>query len=551
MSAELPEKTFDFVIIGSGFGGSVSAMRLAEKGYSVLVLERGKLYKDEDFAKSNWIFWKYLYNPALRSFGVFQISFLSGMLIMHGAGVGGGSLGYANVLMEPEDKLFEAPAWKDLADWKQVLRPHYEAAKYMLGVMTNPFLGPADKNMQIIAEQIGVQETFAPTEVGVFFGEPGTEGKPFPDPFYGGKGPERHACNYCGGCMIGCRYNAKNTLPKNYLYFAEKWGTEIRSEAQVTDIRPLPEGESDGARYEVEYQRSTALLFKGRQVVRAKNVVLSAGVMGTLKLLFHCRDTTKSLKDISPNLGRIVRTNSEALTGAIARKTDIDYSQGIAIGSIIKADEVTRIEPTRYPAGSGLIRLLAWPLLNSDKPALNRIAQLLWIIISRPLDTIYGMLMPKWAERITILLTMQTEDNMMTVRYKRNLWSLFRKGLAAAGDDEFSVPTKIEIGHKVTHLLAEEMDGSPAGSIAESIFGMPTTAHIMGGCPMGHSAEEGVIGLDCQVFNYPGLYVVDGSIMPANPGINPSLTITALAEYALHQVPVKEGEKMTDKPLGY
>ena len=543
-------ETYDFVIIGSGFGGSVSAMRLTEKGYKVLVLERGKRFEDNDFAKSNWAFWKYLWNPAIRSFGVFQMSLLDGMLILHGSGVGGGSLGYSNVLMEPEDKIFETPGWKDLTDWKKTLRQHYETAKRMMGVTPNPLITRTDENLREIAVELGVEDTFSATDIGVFFGEDGMEGEPYPDPYFGGKGMERNACNFCGGCMVGCRYNSKNTMMKNYLYFAEKWGAEIRDESMVQNIRPLPEGEPDGARYEVIYRRSTAVVFKPQKQVRAKNVILSAGVLGTLKLLYKCKDITKSLPNLSSNLGKMVRTNSEALTGAMARKFDIDYSKGVCIGSIIQADEVTRVEPVRYPAGSGLIRLLSWPLFRSDRKGIERLPKLIWTMISHPIDTLRVIFLPKWAERTTILLTMQTEDNRMTVSHGRSIWTLFRKGLVTKMDEGKVIPTRIDISHEITNRLADNMDGIPAGSIAESLFGTPTTAHIMGGCPMGRTAEDGFIDTNCEVFNYSGLYVVDGSIMPANPGINPSLTITALAEYAMSQMPVKDGYQMKGTPLG-
>lgn len=528
---------YDYVIIGSGFGGSVSAMRLAEKGYSVLVLERGKRFKDEDFAESNWQFWKYLFNPALRSFGIFQMSLLNGMLILHGAGVGGGSLGYANVLMVPEDKLFANPAWSELADWKSVLAPHYATARRMLGVTPNPLLTHADHNLHQIALQLGAEHTFAPTEVGVFFGPEGEEAQEKPDPYFDGAGPVRTTCQFCGGCLVGCRYNAKNTLPKNYLYFAEQLGVEVRPEAQVADIQPLAEGQPDGARYALEYFNPTRLFNKSRTKVRARNVIVAAGVMGTLKLLFRCRDVTGSLPDLSPALGNQLRTNSEALTGATAYRDETDFSNGIAISSVFQADPTTRVEPVRYPAKSGLIRLLAWPLIESERPALQRLGQLIKRLVTRPRDLFASLFKPKWSERTTILLTMQTEDNMVNVRLGRNPWTFFRRGLVFEKGHRESVPAKIEIAHKITHQLAKRMDGAPVGSVAETVLGMPTTAHLMGGCPIGRDAKRGVVGLDFQVFNYPGMYVVDGSIMPANPGINPSLTITALAEYAMSQIP--------------
>jgi len=537
------KKTYDYIIIGSGFGGSVSALRLAEKGYSVLVLERGKRYRDEDFAKSNWAFWKYLYNPALRSFGIFQMSLLNGMLILHGAGVGGGSLGYANVLMEPEDKLFNAPAWKDLADWKAVLKPHYQTARQMLGVTANPLMTTPDHYLHEIAASLDAEDTFGPTDVGIFFGERAAgEGDLIPDPFFGGEGPARNTCTYCGGCLVGCRYNAKNTLPKNYLYLAEKQGVEVRPLAQVHAIHPLPinpSGQPDQARYELHYHNPTRILAKGSTAVRGRNVIVAAGVMGTLKLLFQCREVSKTLPNLSPTLGNNVRTNSEAITGATAYQEGDDLSKGVAISSIFQADPVTRIEPVRYPAGSGLIRLLAWPLIDSDRPALQRFGQLLKKMLTRPRDLFVSLFKRGWAERTTILLVMQTEDNMVNVRLGRSSWTFFRRGLVFEKGHKETIPAKIEIGHTVTKSLAQKMDGVSVGSIAETLLGMPTTAHIMGGCPIGHSAEDGVVGLDFQAHNYPGLYIVDGSIMPANPGINPSLTITALAEYAMSHIEAK------------
>ena len=308
-------EALDYVVIGSGFGGSVSAMRLVEKGYSVLVLERGKRFRDDDFAMTNWRVWKYLWLPPLRCFGILQITAFRNVVVLHGCGVGGGSLGYANVLMEPDDKLFDAPAWRDLADWKTILKPHYETAKRMLGVARNPKLWPADHVLEGIAGELGRSDTFRPTNVGAFFGP---EGEDVPDPYFGGEGPTRAGCQHCGGCMVGCRYNAKNTTVKNYLYFAEKWGAEVRAECEVTDIRPLPTGQADGARYEVVFRRPTAL-HRGTQRVRARNVQVSAGAIGTLKLLLRCRDVTRSLPNISQRLGDRVRTNNEALLGVVGR----------------------------------------------------------------------------------------------------------------------------------------------------------------------------------------------------------------------------------------
>lgn len=542
MNANPPSETFDFVVIGSGFGGSVSAMRLTEKGYGVLVLERGKRFRDEDFARSNWEVWKYLWLPALRCFGILQISLMRGVMILHGSGVGGGSLGYANVLMEPDDRLFEAPAWRDLADWRAVLRPHYEAARRMLGVTRNPRWWPADRVMEAIASDMGRAGAVQPTEVGVFFGEDGKPGEEVADPYFGGEGPARRGCGHCGGCMVGCRHNAKNTLVKNYLFFAEKWGAQVRAECEVRDIRPLAEEEPAprGARYEISYVRSTGIGPSTIQKVRARNIVVAAGVLGTLGLLFRCRDLTGSLPKLSPRLGDMVRTNNEALLGAIDRSDRVDYSQGVAITSVFPADEVTRVEPVRYPAGSSLMRFMSAPLIEGGSLLPVRWLKSLWELVRHPLDAVQTYLLPGWASRTTIVLVMQTEDNHMRFRLGRSMFTLFRRGLVSVPDAERAIPAQIDIGHRVTRAFAEKIQGIAAGSVTEGLLNLPTTAHILGGCPMGRDESLGVVGLDCQVFNYPGLYVVDGSIVPANPGINPSLTITALAEYAMSGIRGKD-----------
>lgn len=538
----LSGEVFDYVVIGSGFGGSVSALRLAEKGYRVLILERGKRFRDQDFARSNWNIFKYLWAPALRCFGILQISPFRDVWVLHGSGVGGGSLGYANVLMRPDSRLFDLPAWRKLANWREVLEPHYAAAERMLGVTQNPRLWPADHLLCDIAEDIGTQATFTPTMVGVYFGNQDEEDVEVPDPYFGGEGPPRAACTHCGACMVGCRHNAKNTLVKNYLYFAEKRGVEIRSECVARDIRPLDGEAADGARFEVIYHSSTAWLLKAEQGVRAKNVILSAGSLGTLNLLFRCRDVTGSLPHLSPRLGDLVRTNSESLLGATSRGRKTDYSQGVAITSIFHADPVTAIEPVRYPAGSSMMRLLSAPLIASGRGILARVLKTVGIIVTHPLDFLRTHILPGWAQRTTILLVMQTEDNYIRLRLGRSLATLFRKRLVSSPDPEHSLPSKIDAGHAVTRRFAEKINGIPAGSVNEGLLNVPITAHILGGCPMGQNVDEGVVGLDCQVHHYPSLYVVDGSIMPANPGVNPSLTITALAEYAMSQIPAKDGK---------
>lgn len=526
-----PPDVYDFVIIGSGFGGSVTAMRLSERGYRVLVLERGKRFEDHDFAPSTWHLRRYLWAPLLRCFGILQVSPFRDVWVLHGSGVGGGSLGYANVLMEPSDALFAAPGWRELADWKTILAPHFATAKRMLGVTPNPRLWPADRVLHEIAKELGRDESFTPATVGTFFGE--REGDEYPDPYFGGEGPARNACRHCGGCMVGCRHNAKNTLRKNYLFFAERRGVEIRAECEVRDIRAL-DGDS-AARYEISYRRSTALFRGGEHAVRAKNVIVAAGTLGTMRLLFRCRDVTRSLSRISPRLGDSVRTNSEAILGSVSRSPDVDYSRGIAITSVMYADDVTSIEPVRYPAGSSAMRFLSGPIVHTRTVA-GRILASIAQLVRHPADFLRTHVMPGWAERATILLVMQTVDNRIRMRLGRSVLTGFKRGLVSLPDATSEARGSSDVGERVTRAFAERTNGIVSGSINEGLFGTPLTAHILGGCPMGRDIESGVVDLDCQVHGYPGLFVVDGSIVPANPGINPSLTITALAEYAAERI---------------
>ena len=533
---------FDYVIIGSGFGGSVSAMRLTEKGYSVLILEKGKRYEDKDFAKTNWQFWRYLWLPFVRAHGILQVSILKGVMVLHGAGVGGGSLGYANVLEVPSDETFATPAWNRNVKWGEVLSPHYEVAKKMLGVARNPKLWKADEVLQQIAEERGMGHTFRATDVGAFFG---AEGVTVADPFFGGEGPERAGCRHCGGCMVGCRFNAKNTLPKNYLYFAEKHGAKIIPESEVIDVRaltssPSPFGRGVGVRggYEITFQSSTSL-FKHKQKVYAKNVIFCAGVMGTMKLLLKLRDIKRSLPNLSPRLGDMVRTNSEALLGAIARKSDINYSEGVSISSIFNADAVTRVEPVRYPNGSSLMRFLGAPLVSDVTNIPARIFRSLTWIFRNPIDFLRAMVFPGWAHNVTILLIMQNVDNHMQLRVGRSPLTLFRRGLVAERDTDHHIKARVEASHDVTRDFAKRINGAALGSVTENMFNLPTTAHILGGAPIGKDSSEGVVDENFEVHHYPGLFIIDGSIMPANPGVNPSLTITALAEYAMSKVSTK------------
>jgi cholesterol oxidase len=526
-------QTYDYVIIGSGFGGSVSAMRLTEKGYSVLVLEKGKRFKDSDFAKSNWQFWKYVWMPAIRAHGILQISILKGAMVLHGAGLGGGSLGYANVLEIPTDETFATPAWNQNVKWGEVLKEHYATARKMFGAARNPKLWKADDLLKQMAEERGMGHTFRATDVGAYFGEAAVT---VPDPYFGGEGPERAGCQHCGGCMVGCHHNAKNTLPKNYLYFAEKNGAELKAEVEVTDVRPST---FDNARYEITYQDSTKL-FKRKQTVHAKNVIFSAGVMGTMKLLLNLRDVKGSLPNLSRRLGHMVRTNSEALLGSVARKSDINYSEGVSISSIYNYDEITRVEPVRYPDGSSLMRFLAVPLIDTDVSVPMRLLKFFWWSLTHPIDFLKALVLPGWAHNVTILLVMQHADNRMRFRIGRSFFTLFRTGMVADEEPGYEIGAQVKGSHELTREFSARINGIPLGSIGENLLGLPTTAHILGGAPMGQNADEGVVDENFAMHNYEGLYVIDGSIMPANPGVNPSLTITALAEYAMSKVESKK-----------
>ncbi len=538
-SQKIPtEDVFDYVIIGSGFGGSVSAMRLSEKGYRVCVLERGKRYLAEDFPKTNWNVFKYLWLPAARCFGIMGINFFDDIMILNGSGVGGGSLVYASTHIEPPDKFYEGPEWCDLADWKAELTPHFKTANRMLGVTENPKFWQADHLLYEIAMELGQEDTFKPTPVAIFFGEPGRR---VPDPFFDGDGPARSGCIFCGGCMVGCKHNAKNTLDKNYLYFAEKWGAEVRAEANVVDIRPLYGTQPDNARYEIIYEKTTDWFRKRKTAVRAQNVILSAGVLGTLNVLLRCRDESKSLPLLSQHLGHSVRSNSESLTGATATKgsEDSDFSKGIAITSHFWIDDVTSVEPVRYPRGSSFIRNIALPVVDLEGSILRRLLRVVTTGIRHPRDFLKSKVLPHWARDTTILLIMQTVENRMRMKLGRSVFTLGRWGLVSEQSLTAPIPAVIGAGNEVLHRFAEMVNGVPQTSVNEVLMNTPSTAHILGGCGIAADESSGVIDVNHEVFNYPGMYVVDGSVIPANLGVNPSLTITAMAERAMSRIPAK------------
>jgi cholesterol oxidase len=516
-------------------------MRLAEKGYKVLVLERGRRFGDEDFPKTNWQLTKYLWMPGIGLRGFMEFSLLPDVLVMRWSGVGGGSLGYANVLVEPDDLMFDDPAWRDLGDWRNLLRPHYALAKRMLGRNLVTRLTPADEVMRKVAEKLDRGASFSPLNVGVYFGNPGEE---VVDPYFGGEGPNRVGCIFCGACMVGCRYNAKNTLPKNYLFFAERRGAEVRSLARVLDIKPVNPDETNGANYRLRYRRSTRFMGNAKHVL-ARNVIISAGVLGTLKLLFHCRDVARTLPDISQRLGENVRTNSEALLGVTDSDRESNHTEGVAIASVFEPIAGTHVEPFRFPEGSSFTyRLLGAPLTEAGKAGISqRILLMIFEILKSPLAFLESKILPSWGRRSFGLLVMQAKDNTMRVRYGRHLRTVFRHGLLSTRDVSQPVPTEIPISHDVTRMMASELEGDPVGNVAEGLLNIPITAHILGGSPIGEDARDGVIGIDFQVHGYSGLYIIDGSVIPANPGLNPTLTITAMAELAISQIEPKDGFK--------
>ncbi len=529
---------YDYIIIGSGFGGSVSALRLTQKGYRVAVIEAGKRFEDKDFAKTNWNLRKFLWLPQALCHGIQRINLLNDVMILSGAGVGGGSLVYANTLYVPPTNFFEHDTVQAMGGEEHIM-PYYEIAKKMLGVVENPKLWPIDDFFLETAREFDAEDSFRPTPVGVHFKE-GHEGQKVADPYFEGEGPERTACTHCGGCMVGCRYGAKNTLVKNYLYLAEKLGATIIPETQVTDIVPLSADGSAG--YRIFTRRSTRLNGKPKGVLSTRGLVCSAGVMGTLNLLLQAKEKGR-LGRLSERLGKRVRTNSEAILGAVSRKKDVDYSQGIAITSSIYPDAHSHIEPVRYPSGSDAMGLLA-TLLTDGGGKIPRQLRFLGNIIKTPGDFL-KMLSPfGFAKNGIVVLFMQTLDNSLQVSRKRLWWKLGKKGLNSSQEGSTKSPSYIPLANDFTRKLANKMDAVPGSSINEVLLDVPTTAHILGGCSIGKTAEEGVIDLQNRAFGYANLLVCDGSMMPANLGVNPSLSITALTERAMSFVPVQPGSTM-------
>lgn len=528
---------FDVLVVGSGFGGSVTALRLTEKGYDVGVLEAGRRFADDEFARTSWDARRYLFAPALRLFGIQRLDLLRDVLVISGAGVGGGSLVYGNTLYRPGRPFYDDPHWRDVTDWEAELAPHYDQARRMLGVTPYDRITPADRVLRQVADDLGVRATWRPTDVGVVLGP--APGVPVGDPFFGGAGPERRTCRHCGECLTGCRHNAKNTLVKNYLHLAERAGAIVHPMTTVTHVRPLPAGG-----YAVETHRTGRR--RSRRTLTAEHVVLAAASLGTQRLLHALRDDG-TLPDLSPRLGELTRTNSEAGLAVRARGDEVDYTEGVAITSSIHLDERTHVEPCRYGRGSDAMGL-AMATLSDPTPGRRRLGQLLRAMWRgrRDLRRLHD---PRgWATQSIGLLVMQSVDNSLTTLTRRRRLGRGRVLTTRPGIGEPN-PTHLPEANLVGRAVGRRMDGIPGAGWYDALD-IPVTAHFLGGCPIGLTRETGVVDPYHRVHGYDGLHVVDGSVVAANLGVNPALTITAMAERAASLWPNK-GEPDPRPGSGY
>ncbi|NIL77233.1 GMC family oxidoreductase [Rhodococcus sp. B10] len=520
MGSQARKTDYDVLIVGSGFGGSVTALRLVEKGYKVGILEAGRRYEDKDFAKTSWDLKRFLWAPKLGCYGIQRVHLLRDCLILAGAGVGGGSLNYANTLYQPPEPFFKDKQWAHITDWNSELSPFYEQATRMLGVVRNPHMTPADEVMKSVAEDMGVGDTFIQTPVGVFFGD--EPGKKVADPYFGGVGPERTGCIECGECMTGCRHGAKNTLLKNYLALAERAGAEIIPMTTVTGVRALPDGTWD-----VATERTGAWMRKRPTTYTAANLVLAAGTWGTQNLLHKMKDEG-ALPRLSDTLGELTRTNSESIVGAAKMKVDpnVDLTRGVAITSSFHPSASTHIEPVRYGKGSNAMGMLQ-TLMTDGGGRIPRWLKFLVMVVARPLDFVRVLNVKNWSERTIIALVMQNLDNSITTFTKRGLFG--RRTVSSKQGHGEPNPTWIPEGNDATRRIAKKIGGIAGGTWGE-LFNIPLTAHFLGGCAIASDAEHGVIDPYHRVYGYPTMFVVDGSSVSANLGVNPSLTISAQAE---------------------
>ncbi len=517
---------YDYIIIGSGFGGSVSALRLSQKGYKVLIVEKGKWFKQKDFPKTNWNLKRWVWEPVFRFYGIMKMSLFRHIAILSGTGVGGGSLVYANTLPVPKSKFYKSGSWSELANWESELKPFYQKALAMLGAATNPTLFDGDIALKKLAEKLNIQDKFEHTNVAVFFGNPEETVK---DPYFNGEGPDRTGCNFCGACMTGCRNNAKNSLDKNYLYLAQKAGTDILAENEVIDVIPSDRAKGSTG-YKVIVQTSTTLL-KKRKAFVARGVVFSGGAIGTVKLLLKLK--AKSLPNLSEKLGYDVRSNNETLVSVSTLDKSQDVSKGVAIGSILHTDENSNLEIVRYAKGSGFWRILNIPY-TTGKNIIIRVSKMILRFLRSPLSYFRIFLLNSWSKTTVVLLFMQSVDT--TLRFRRNIFGKMASSVTKGQKPSPDIPESREL----TKGYSEIINGKPSSSLLEAIVGFPLTAHILGGAVMGSDASKGVIDKNNRVFGYENMFIIDGSMISANPGVNPSLSITAIAERAMHQIPVKK-----------
>ncbi len=521
---------FDWLVIGSGFGGSVSALRLAEKGYRVGVLECGHRYADADFAATTWQLGKFLWLPRLGLHGILRLTPFKDIFVASGCGVGGGSIVYANTLYRAAPAFYDNPQWCGLADWAAALAPHYDTAERMLGVQTVPFDSDNQQLLKKVGAAFGAADSFTRTPCGVFFGAPGVT---VADPYFGGAGPARTGCTRCGACMVGCRVGAKNTLLKNYLWFAERKGVRVLAQHQVTDVRPL--GAADGSEgYVVTAEDPGSWFGRGRRSFTARGVVVAAGALGTNRLLADCKHRG-SLPALSDRLGQLVRTNSEAIVGVtLPARLKLEPWRDVAISSSIHVGADTHIEFVTYgPKGDAMASLVT--LLTGEGTRLTRPLKWLAQVVQHPIRFLKTLWPVGWSQRSVLLLVMQTLDNAIEFRPVRRWFGAGVK-LKTRQDPLHPNPTYIAAANRAAQWLQDETGGTAQSAILEALANIPNTAHLLGGAVIGRDASTGVVDHRLRAFGYRNLLVCDGSAMPANPGVNPSLTITALAEYAMAQV---------------
>lgn len=522
------EFDFDWLVVGSGFGGSVSALRLSEKGFRVGVLERGRRYEPDDLPSSAWQSDKHNWAPRLGKLGIMRMSIFRHVAFPSQSGVGGGSLVYGGVLFRAKEQFFDGPQWSTLGDWRNLLAAHYDTAERMLGAAPVPFDSQHQQWVREMGRHFGTEDTVTRAPTGVFFGEPG---RTVPDPYFGGAGPDRTGCTRCGACMVGCRVGAVNSLTRNYLWFAERNGVQILPERQVIDVTPLGDTDgSDGYRITTEHPRGRR--HRSRRTYTARGVVFAGGALGTNELLANCKHGG-SLPRISDRLGQLVRTNSESVLTVLLPE-DRESWRDVTASSSVQVDADTNIEMLTYGPRADMYSLL-YTVLVGDGTRITRPLKWLAAIARHPWRWLHTLWPVGWSRRMVMLLVMQSRDNAITFRArKRRIGRGYR--LTTVQNSDNPSPTYIEKGDQAARWLAEHTGGIAQSNVLEALGNIPSTAHLLGGAVIGADPAHGVVDKDLRVFGYQNMLICDGSAMPANPGVNPALTITALAEHAMAQI---------------